>query len=85
MRRCDDFEEGCGRRERRREQHRRYYAKTAFKYDPRPWTPEEDRLVVAHVVPDSMLSAAIHRSLKAISNRRWRLARVEQENGKGTP
>lgn len=85
MKQCDGFEEGYGRRERKREQHRRYYAKTAFKYDRRPWTPDEDQLVMAHMVPDSRLSAVIRRSLKAISNRRWRLVRAERENGKGTP
>lgn len=61
--------------ERRHEEHKRYYAKTAFKYERRRWTEAEDKLVLCHEVPDSELSPVIRRSLKAISNRRWRLMR----------
>lgn len=61
--------------ERRHEEHKRYYAKTAFKYERRRWTEAEDKLVLGHEVPDSELSPVIRRSLKAISNRRWRLMR----------
>lgn len=64
------------RRERRRAEHRRYYAKTAFLYKPRPWSEMEDRLVLAHVIPDSELSKMVERSMKSISNRRWRLTRT---------
>lgn len=60
-------------REAKRAEHRRYYAQTAFLYLPRPWTEKEDKLVLAHEIPDRQLSARIHRSMKAISNRRWRL------------
>lgn len=60
-------------REAKRAEHRRYYGQTAFLYHPRPWTEREDRLVFAHAVPDRELSARIHRSMKTISNRRWRL------------
>lgn len=60
-------------REAKRREHRLYYAGTAFLYRPRPWTDEEDRLVLAHEIPDRELSARIRRSMKAISNRRWRL------------
>lgn len=60
---------------RRHEQHKRYYAKTAFKYKPREWTVVEDKMVLAHAIPDSELSEIIRRSMKAISNRRWRLTR----------
>lgn len=59
--------------ETRRYWHRRYYAKTAFLYKPRPWSEEEDRLVLTHEIPDSELSVRIERSMKSISNRRWRL------------
>lgn len=62
---------------RRHEQHKRYYAKTAFKYKPREWTVVEDKMVIAHAIPDSELSEIIRRSMKAISNRRWRLKRAE--------
>lgn len=60
-------------REAKRAGHRSYYAQTAFLYPPRPWTDEEDKLVLAHEIPDRELSARIRRSMKAISNRRWRL------------
>ena len=40
---------------RRHEQHKRYYAKTAFKYKPREWTVVEDKMVIAHAIPDSEL------------------------------
>lgn len=63
------------RAERRHAEHKRYYAKTAFKYERRRWTEAEDELVLCHEVPDSELSPVIRRSLKAISNRRWRLMR----------
>ena len=61
------------RRASNRTEHKRYYSKTAFLYPRRPWSEWEDALVLAHTVPDSTLSEKIHRSLKAISNRRWRL------------
>lgn len=64
-------------REAKRREHRRYYAQTAFLYHSRPWTEKEDRLVLAHEIPDRELSAKIHRSMKAISNRRWRLRKEE--------
>ena len=60
-------------REAKRRQHRRYYAETAFLYKPCPWTEKEDRLVLAHEIPDRELSKKIGRSMKAISNRRRRL------------
>lgn len=60
-------------RARKRADHKRYYGKTAYRYEPRPWTEWEDALVLAHNVPDSELSGKIGRSLKAICNRRWRL------------
>lgn len=68
---------GRDARECRHAQHKRYYAKTAFKYKPREWTVDEDKLVLMHVIPDSELSPIIKRSMKAISNRRWRLKRAE--------
>ena len=68
---------GRDARECRHAHHKRYYAKTAFKYKPREWTVDEDKLVLMHVIPDSELSPIIKRSMKAISNRRWRLKRAE--------
>lgn len=64
------------RHERKRAEHKRYYAQTAFKYEHRPWTVEEDKLVLAHDIPDSELSPIIRRSMKSISNRRWRLRKA---------
>lgn len=55
-------------------EHKRYYAKTAFKYEHRPWTVAEDKRVLAHDIPDS------ERSMKSISNRRWRLRKAASEN-----
>lgn len=46
---------------------------TAFKYGRRDWTREEDGLVLAHSITDRELSSRIRRSMKSISNRRWRL------------
>ena len=48
-------------------EHKRYYAKTAFKYEHRPWTVAEDKRVLAHDIPDSELSPIIKRSMKSIS------------------
>lgn len=44
------------RRERKRTEHKRYYARTAFKYPARAWSATEDELVLAHAVPDRELS-----------------------------
>lgn len=68
------------RRERKRTEHKRYYARTAFKYPARAWSATEDELVLAHAVPDSELSPIIKRSMKSISNRRWRLRKAASEN-----
>ena len=67
------------RRERRHREHKRYYAKTAFLYEKRPYSETEDALILAHAVPDSELSITIRRSMKAICNRRWRLRRDKRE------
>lgn len=64
------------KRERKRAEHKRYYAKTAFKYERREWTDDEDKLVLIHRIPDSELSRIIRRSMKSISNRRWRLRKA---------
>lgn len=69
------------RRCRRHAEHKRYYAKTAFLYEKRPYSDAEDALILAHTVPDSELSLTIHRSMKAISNRRWRLLRDRRGQG----
>lgn len=65
-------------RKRKRSDHKRYYGKTAFIYEPHQWTQAEDALVLAHVIPDSELSPLIERSMKSISNRRWRLKKRKQ-------
>lgn len=72
------------RKSRRRSEHKRYYAETAFLYRKRSYSKEEDALILAHAVPDRELSETIHRSMKAICNRRWRLLRKkwEQEDAK---
>lgn len=69
----NDEEPENRRREARHRQHKRYYGKTAFMYRPRQWSRAEDELVLRHDVPDSELSLTIRRSMKSISNRRWRL------------
>ena len=56
-------------------EHKRYYARTAFKYERRRWTVDEDKLVLIHRIPDSELSPIIKRSMKSISNRRCVCAR----------
>lgn len=61
------------RRDRKRLEHKKYYAETSFRYERRGWTSEEDAQVLAHSIPDRELSALIRRSMKSISNRRWRL------------
>lgn len=65
--------DGVIKSERKRAEHKRYYARTAFLYERRRWTEAEDEMVIAHIVPDSELSPVIRRSMKSISNRRWRL------------
>lgn len=65
--------ESGSRREAKRRQHKLYYARTAFLYPSRPWNEDEDRQVLAHEVSDRELSQKLRRSMKAISNRRWRL------------
>lgn len=58
----------------------RNYAQTAFKYERRRWTDDEDKLVLIQRIPDSELSPIIKRSMKSISNRRWRLRKAASEN-----
>ena len=64
----------------KRAEHKRYYARTAFKYERRKWTDDEDELVLIQKIPDSELSPIIRRSMKSISNRRWRLRKAASEN-----
>lgn len=68
------------KRERKRTEHKSYYAQTAFKYERRDWTREEDEQVLAHSIPDRELSSLIRRSMKSISNRRWRLRAAASKN-----
>lgn len=39
----------------------------------KPWTPEEDELVINHEMPDRILASKLHRSQKAIQVRRHKL------------
>lgn len=64
------------RHDRKRAEHKRYYAQTAFKYERRKWTEDEDKLVLIQRIPDRELSRIIKRSMKSISNRRWRLRKA---------
>lgn len=68
------------RHDRKRAEHKRYYAQTAFKYERRAWTVDEDKLVLMHRIPDSELSSIIKRSMMSGSNRRWRLRAAASEN-----
>lgn len=68
------------RHDRKRAEHKRYYAQTAFKYERRRWTDDEDKLVLIQRIPDSELSPIIKRSMKSILNRRWRLRKAASEN-----
>ena len=56
-------------RKTRNKQRKRYYDKTR-KYDRRPWTDEEDMLVLRHCMTDTELSSWIKRSVCAIQKRR---------------
>lgn len=68
------------RHDRKHSEHKRYYAQTTFKYERRKWTDDEDKLVLIQRIPDSELSPIIKRSMKSISNRRWRLRKAASEN-----
>lgn len=52
----------------------RYRAKTGSgKYPPRPYTPQEDKEILAMEIPDRELAKKLHRSVTAIWHRRSRL------------
>lgn len=51
-----------------------------YKYERRKWTEDEDKLVLIQRIPDRELSRIIKRSMKSISNRRWRLRKAASEN-----
>lgn len=53
----------------RKNQRKRYYQKTQM-YKGRPWSQDEERLVLEHKIPDSELSRKIKRSVGAIQTRR---------------
>ncbi len=63
----------------KREQMKRYYGRTAHKYERKIWTKEEDALVLEHKITDSLLSALIERSVGAIQTRRCTLNRLQAE------
>lgn len=56
----------------RNRQRHKYYSKTA-KYEGRPWTAAEDKMVLEHAIIDTELSAIIKRSVGAIQSRRCML------------
>ena len=66
-------------RKTKREQMKRYYGKTARKYERKLWTKEEDALVLEHKVTDSFLSDLIERSVGAIQTRRCFLNKLQAE------
>lgn len=70
------------RREAKRQQHKRYYSKTAFLYPSRPWTKKEVELVMAHKITDRELSAQIRRSMKSIQNKRSRVLKKREIEAK---
>jgi len=43
------------------------------RYIPREWSPEDDKLILEHKIPDRELSEQIQRSVTAIQVRRCRL------------
>lgn len=61
-------------------QQARYYAKTA-KYPRKEWGSEEDAAVLAHAVPDRVLSEILGRSMHSIQNRRCRLNKGRRDDG----
>lgn len=67
-------------REQRNEERKRYYGKTANKYEARAWTESEDQLVLKHLIPDIELSEKIGRSVSAIQNRRVKLKKSIKDN-----
>lgn len=54
---------------------KKYYQATLNKAvnSRKPWTPEEDNLVINHKMPDRILALKLHRSQKAIQVRRHKL------------
>lgn len=47
-----------------------------YMYPGRPWTEDEDALVVAHEIPDKELSPIIQRTISAIRGRRYNLRKI---------
>lgn len=60
----------------------KYYAKTAI-YSHSYYTPEEDRLILAHEITDTELSKKIKHSVKSIQIRRSRLKKYIKNQMKG--
>lgn len=56
----------------------KYYSKTAI-YSHSYYTPEEDRLILAHEITDNELSKKIKHSVKSIQIRRSRLKKKLQD------
>ena len=63
----------------RNAQRSRYYDKTAV-YEPNPWTPYQDKLVLEHIITDSELSSLIGHSVSAIQQRRYRLKKLMEKS-----
>ena len=54
---------------------KRNYARGGRQGLYKPWTPDEDRLVLGHDIPDRRLASKLGRSVQSIQIRRWRLKR----------
>lgn len=61
----------------RNAQRKRYYKKTAI-YEPNPWTEEQDKCVLKHIITDTELSDLIGHSVQAIQLRRLRLKKAQK-------
>ncbi len=65
-------------KEQRLADKKKYYAKTAYKYPQRPWTEEEEALVMQHAIADSELSDHLGRSVKSIQEKRRKIRRCAE-------
>lgn len=64
------------RAESRKRYNKRYYKRTE-KYKQRLWTKEEEKMVLAHEITDTELSAKIKRSVRSIQVHRSKLKKRE--------
>lgn len=66
----------------RNEERTRNYAqsRTEESQRKRPWTPEEDAEILAHVEIDRVMAARLDRTVQAIQQRRFKLTRYRVRN-----